>query len=102
MERHQQIWDKTWAAVERAENAVRVVRDKKTGELLPVGEDVTAIAPLLNQAHRNIEILGAVTGEIKNGGNSGPSVAIQIVCPAAGEPGANLADDAVTIDIGRK
>jgi hypothetical protein len=42
--------------------------------------DITAAAPLLNQAHRNIELLGRTTGELDPQERAG--IAIQIICPS--------------------
>lgn len=67
-------------ALDRAETSVRVVRDKDTGELVPVGPDVAAIAPIMNQAHKNLELLGRVTGELE--APAAANVAIQIVMPS--------------------
>lgn len=80
-DRLESLWGRTDRALDRAENAVRTVTDRETGELVAVGPDVSAIAPILNQAHRNIEMLGKVTGELE----AAPTLqlAIQIVVPAA-------------------
>ena len=63
--------------------------------------DFAACATLLNQAHKNIEILGKLTGELTER-PSGPSIAIQIVVPAGAQvpsfaPGP--ADDGITYDV---
>jgi transposase len=83
-DRLEKLWQRTEKAADRAERAVRVVKDEKSGELVPVGPDVSAIAPILNQAHKNVELLGRVTGELQE--NTGrANVAIQIVIPNAAE-----------------
>lgn len=83
-ERLENLWNRTQKAADRAEKAVRVVKDQESGELVPVGPDVSAIAPILNQAHKNVELLGRVTGELQE--NTGrANVAIQIVIPNAAE-----------------
>lgn len=57
-------------------------------------KELTVMAPLLNQAHKNVELLGRVTGELEV---STPMVAIQIVCPVTeNRPSAAAAQ---TIDI---
>jgi hypothetical protein len=85
LERLEALWVTTNGAIERAKSAVRVVRDEDTGELVAVGPDVSAIAPLLNQGHKNLEILGKVTGELREA--AAPQVAIQIVMPSLPAPG---------------
>lgn len=46
-------------------------------------KELGMMAPLLNQAHKNVELLGRVTGELEV---SAPTVAIQIVCPTETRP----------------
>lgn len=65
----------------KAESAVRLATDKD-GNQVVVGADIGVMAPLLNQAHKNVEMLGRATGELEPTG--GGSVSIQIMCPAAG------------------
>jgi hypothetical protein len=57
---------------------VKVVPDED-GNLCAVGKDLSVMAPLLAQAHKNLEILGRATGELEPQG--GQSLAIQIICP---------------------
>ena len=64
-------------ALERAESAVRVVN--QGGKLVAAGADLSPIAPLLSVAHKNLEMLGRMTGEREQ--QSGASLSIQIVCP---------------------
>lgn len=68
-------------ALSKAESSVRVATDKD-GNQVVVGADLGVLAPLLNQAHKNVEMLGRATGELEPQG--GGSVSIQILCPAAG------------------
>ncbi len=70
-------------SLDKAENAVRVIRDKK-GEIKHITEDLSPIAPLVSQAHKNLELLGRATGELEPENGSG-SVSIQIVCPQSPE-----------------
>lgn len=72
-------------SLDKAETAVRVTFDKESGEEVVIGADLGVIAPLLNQAHKNLEILGRATGELEPSGGAG--VSIQILCPSA--PNAN-------------
>jgi hypothetical protein len=44
-------------------------------------QGLQAIAPLMNQAHKNLELLGRVTGEIEQ--SAAANFAIQIVLPGA-------------------
>lgn len=65
----------------KAETSVRVATDKD-GNTVVIGADLGVLAPLLNQAHKNVEMLGRATGELEPTG--GGSVSIQILCPTAG------------------
>jgi hypothetical protein len=97
------LWGRTDRALDRAEGAVRVVTDRETGELVAVGPDVAAIAPILNQAHRNIEMLGKVTGELEAA--AAVQVAIQIVVPAGQQqPAVNIgqAVEFTAVEIGTR
>lgn len=67
--------------LDKAESAVKTVRDPETGEQVVVGADIGVMAPILNQAHKNLEMLGRATGELEPAGGSG--VSIQIICPTA-------------------
>jgi hypothetical protein len=50
-------------------------------------KDLAPVAPLLNQAHKNLELLGRVTGELDNSvAGIGHGLQIQIVCPSAPIP----------------
>jgi|SRR5581483_5628499 len=80
-DRLQFLWSESEDAVKRAKRAVRVVKDPASGELVPVGPDVAAIAPVLNQAHKNCELLGRVTGELESAPSA--NIAVQIVMPGA-------------------
>jgi hypothetical protein len=100
-DRLEHLWQRTQKAIDRAENSVRVVKDPESGELLPVGPDVAAIAPILNQAHKNVELLGRVTGELEQ--PAAANVAVQVVLPPAPAAAAVAnapAPEDVIIDIG--
>ena len=89
-ERLEKLWQRTDNAIERAENAVRVVKDKD-GNIVDIAEDLSALAPLLNQAHKNVAILGKATGELVEA--APVNVAIQIVMPATPQqPEADVID----------
>lgn len=47
-------------------------------------KDMASIAPLINQAHKNVELLGKATGELEP--SSGSGIQIQIICPSAPDP----------------
>jgi hypothetical protein len=64
-ERVEKLWGVTDESIEKA---------KADG-------DIHLLAPLINQAHKNCEILGRATGELESVANN--SVAIQIVYPAS-------------------
>lgn len=98
MERHEFLWGKVTQGIEKAENAVRVVTDRETGQLMSVGPDVGVLAPLLNQAHKNLELLGQVTGELQQAPQAQTN--IMIVVPASSNYAAGREAEPVTIDIG--
>lgn len=67
--------------MERAQTSVRCVTDQETGELVAVGADLGVIAPIANQMHKGLEMLGRATGELEPiGGNA---ISIQILTPAS-------------------
>jgi hypothetical protein len=86
-ERLEKLWRRTEKALDRAETAVRLVKDS-TGADVVAGPDVAAIAPILNQAHKNVHMLGLATGEIE--ASAAVDVGIQIVMPNT--PSAESAD----------
>lgn len=84
--------------IEKAETAVRVTYDKEGNEVA-IASDLSAVAPLANQIHKGLEILGRATGELEPQGASG--VSIQIVCPT--QPGEQpritfARDEGLTLD----
>lgn len=62
--------------IEKAESAVKLDKDGNT-----IGVDLAVMAPLLNQAHKNVEMLGRATGELEPQGAT--SVSIQIFSPTS-------------------
>ena len=90
-------------AMDRAESAVRISTDSDGNEVV-VGQDLGVLAPLINQAHKNLEMHGRATGELEPTG--GASVAIQIVMGEAGprisyatmDPGTTTIDAAAEVD----
>lgn len=78
-QRVEKMYGRIERTMDRAESAVRVV--DVDGTLVPVGSDLSPMAPLFNAASKNLEMLGRATGELEPTGGS--SVSIQIVCPAA-------------------
>jgi hypothetical protein len=71
--------------------------DKESGELFCSGSDVACIAPLLSQAHKNLELLGRATGELQDRVES--TTQVLIVNQTSTAP---VIDDGLTIDIGQK
>ena len=69
--------DRIDRTLDKAESAQRVVDVE--GTLVAVGADLAVLAPLCNQMHKNLELLGRATGELEPTGGS--SVSIQIVLP---------------------
>lgn len=78
-DRLEKLWERTDKALDKVE---------KTQDLAPM-------APLLNQAHKNCEMLGRATGELESAANN--SVAIQIVMPAGPAYGQRFEAEAIEI-----
>lgn len=95
-ERLRATWERIERTLDRAENAVQVTED---GD--PVGEDLAILAPLLNQAHKNLELLGKASGELMDKA-AAPSIAIQVVVPAStiARPANHDFDPEGAIDVG--
>jgi len=49
---------------DKCETAVRVVKDEEGNDVV-VGADLTVLAPIANQLHKNLEMLGKLTGELQ-------------------------------------
>lgn len=60
----------------------RIERNLNRVEANP--KEYPMLPPLVNQLHKNLELLGKVTGELEQQGTT--SVSIQIVCPSAPTP----------------
>jgi hypothetical protein len=86
-QRLEKIWERTDRTLDKAESAVRVGKDDE-GNIVFGAQDITPIAPLLAQAHRNAEILGKATGELE--AQVAGSFSIQVICPST--TGATSAD----------
>ena len=84
-ERLEKLWQRADRTLDKAEAAVRVSEDHE-GNAVFGARDITPIAPLLNAAHKSLELLGRATGELEPEGRQ--SIAIQIICPQAPNPGA--------------
>src|SRR3954469_3930478 len=93
-ERLHATWDFIDRNLRRAEHAVQII----DGD--PVADDLAILAPLINQAHKNLELLGKASGELQDR-PAAPSIAIQVVVPA-GDYRPHLAqlDDSGVIDVG--
>ena len=98
--RLEQMWGRAERSMDRAETAVRVTMDKESGEYLVAGQDVAAIAPLMAQAHKNLELLGRATGELASTDQNVTNV--MVVIPQASAQPSSQPDDVLTIDIGPK
>ena len=79
MERHGFLWEKTQQGIKDAASAVRVTYDEQGNEV-SMAQDLSALAPLLNQGHKSIELLGRLTGELRD--NTGPTLVLNIVSAA--------------------
>lgn len=76
MERLQNLWETNAEALQRAREAVKVVRDAETGEMLPAGQDLAVMAPLLGQGYKGVELLARLTGEL--GGTQSGDVNVSV------------------------
>jgi hypothetical protein len=56
-------------------------RTERIMDRVEAGDDLSIMPGLLNQAHKNVELLAKVTGEIQDGRGPAAQVAIQIVYP---------------------
>jgi hypothetical protein len=86
--RLEKLWRTTDETIDEARAAVKVVPGED-GNPKPVGRDIAVMAPLLNAAHKNLEMLGRATGELEPQ-DRGPGISVQIVCPWTGPDPANL------------
>jgi len=94
--RLEHLWGTTNEVLDKAKNAVREIKDTN-GNVVAIAQDLSAVAPLLNQAHKNVEMLGKALGELEHQPTA--QVAIQIVMPQAMPSAAALVDDSPVIDI---
>ncbi len=79
LDRLEHLWNECADGVAKAKDGARVVRDLE-GNLRYVGRDLSALAPLLGQAHRNLELLGTATGRLNQ--VAGPStVHLSVIMP---------------------
>ncbi len=76
MERLEWLWQQASEALQDARAAMRVHKDQN-GKIVFDGRDFAAITTTLNQAHRNVELLGKATGAFTDQ----PNVDLQIVTP---------------------
>lgn len=76
--------------------------DKESGEYLVAGQDVAAIAPLMAQAHKNLELLGRATGELASTEQNVTNVMVVMPNTSTGTQPSSQPDDVLTIDIGTK
>lgn len=82
--RLESLYDTVETGIADAKRAVRTVRDPKTGEEMPVGRDFTPLAQLVNQGHRNIELLARATGRFSDAPTS--QTACVLILPPAERP----------------
>lgn len=59
-------------------------RVERTLDKAEEANELGVVAPLLNQAHKNVELLGKATGELADA--TAPQVSIQVICPSAPSP----------------
>lgn len=105
-ERLELVWGETIDSVKAAKNAVKIAVDQD-GEQRVIGRDLSVVAPLLGQAHKNLEILGRATGELQDSGSQ-VSTTINLVCGSAqvaiaaqaGQVAVQAEDDSAEISAG--
>ena len=75
-------WDAIQGAMDKAQRAVRTHEDGTVED-----RSMSALPPLLNQAHRNLELLGRATGELSNDGTAATNVTLVKVLSVPRMPG---------------
>src|SRR5215471_13274569 len=81
-ERLETTWEAIQGAMDKAQRAVRTREDGTVED-----RSLSALPPLLNQAHRNLELLGRATGELSNDGTAAPNVTLIKVLSVPRMPG---------------
>jgi len=78
--------ERTWDAIEGAmDQAQRAVRTHEDGTV--EDRSLSALPPLFNQAHRNLELLGRATGELCNDGTPAADITLIRVLSVPRMPG---------------
>jgi len=95
----EKLWERTERALDRAEVAVRITKDRDTGELVAIGPDIATLAKVLSVANKQIETQAKLSGEIGTEASRGPSISIQIVVPGAECSVASMAAEGTVIDV---
>src|SRR5215469_12381261 len=75
-------WDVIQGAMDKARRAVRTNEDGTVED-----RSLSALPPLLNQAHRNLELLGRATGELSNDGAAAANIMLLRVISVPRLPG---------------
>jgi hypothetical protein len=81
-ERLETTWDAIQDAMDKAQRAVRTREDGTVED-----RSLSAMPPLFNQAHRNLELLGRATGELSNDGVAAMNVNLIRVLSVPRMPG---------------
>jgi hypothetical protein len=70
-ERLETTWSRIEGAMDKAQRAVRTREDGTVED-----RSLSALPPLFNQAHRNLELLGRATGELSHDGAAAANVTL--------------------------
>jgi hypothetical protein len=97
MNRLEYLWDEATDGVKRAKSAARTVTDPETGELCYVGRDLGPLAPLLGQAHRNLELLGTATGRLNQTPQAAGNVYLSVIMPRAIDEARSALPEAIEV-----
>lgn len=96
-ERHEGLYSKALDLYEKSLAAQRVYTDKD-GKQVFAGQDFSAPTGVLNQLHRNQELLGKAAGLMRDGDSGGVRVEnMLVVLPRVGSPGP-VAEPSAAID----
>ena len=74
----------------------RAVRTRKDGTV--EDRSLSALPPLFNQAHRNLELLGRATGELSNDGEPAANVTLIRVLSVPRMPGVQTVHDVPALE----
>jgi hypothetical protein len=98
LERAQVLWNECLDGVKDAKDAVRV-HQKTDGTVVFDGRDFGALAALLNQAHRNLELFGKGTGLLREDAGGVHVEKMLVVLPRVDRPAVAASPPAQVLDV---